>query len=154
MRESDRLYSMLTKDLGFLRVKALGVRKEGSKLRGFLEPLAFSTVSLVKGREYWMVTSAFLHMKITSTPEILRPLNLLEKMMGREGSHPELFNDIEEHINNYLNKKVQINNENFESMLVAKMLYHLGYLDKNDLNLTKKDLIKAINNGLAESQLI
>lgn len=149
IKEADRVYSILTRDLGLVRAIALGVRKETSKLRGALEPVSFSTISLVKGKEHWRITSGELLERLTLVPEIVKPLLLLEKLVQGEDPHPELF-DIIEGVLDTKDKR----DEMFETQLVAKILYQLGYLEKSDLYLDKKHLIQAINNGIQSSQLV
>jgi len=148
LREADRVYSILTRDLGLIRGTAIGVRKDASKLRGSLEPLTLSVISLVRGKEYWRITSAEVIDEIDSVPEVLRPLILLEKLVQGESAHPELFDEVKELI---MNRKQ--GDEMFETNLVANILFHLGYLNKEDLSLSKQELIKAINHGLDASHL-
>ena len=148
VREADRIYTLLTRELGLIRATALGVRKEASKLRGALEPFSLSTISLVRGKEYWRITSAVFIKSISSITKIVRPLLLLEKLVQGEDPHRELFDVIEEAIN-FRGER----NEMFETQLVAKILYQLGYLQESDLNLEKKALIQAINKGIQASQL-
>jgi DNA repair protein RecO (recombination protein O) len=140
-READRVYSILTRDLGLVRASATGVRKEGSKLRGALEPFVISQVSLVRGKEFWRITSAEVLRPIPAEAGIGRPLALLERLVPGEAVHPELFDAIEEFL------------EADETTLVAHILHHLGYLKKEDLNLDKKELTRAINDGLKQSHL-
>lgn len=140
VREADRIYSILTRDLGLIRATALGVRKINSKLRGALEPISLSAISLVRGKEYWRITSAEFIRNI-SGDENLKPLALLEKLVQGEDPHQKLFDAIEENLSTS------------ETHLVAIILFHLGYLQESDLNLGKKALIKAINNGIQASQL-
>lgn len=146
LREADRVYSILTRDLGLIRATALGVRKESSKLRGVLEPISLSTISLVRGKEYWRITSSELIRKIPASPEILRPLALLDKLVQGEAHHAELFDAVEKG----LTEEAGVGKE---EQFVAQMLFHLGYLKETDLKLEKKDLIKAINSGLEASHL-
>ncbi len=148
IREVDRIYTIMTRDLGLIRATAIGVRKEASKLRGNIEPYSLSTVSFVKGREYWRLTSAELIQRISSAPEVARPLALLEKLIQGESAHPALFDSVEEAILSPVP-----HNEMFETNIVSKILFHLGYLKKSDMELDKKSLIKAINNGLQASHL-
>ena len=148
MREADRIYTVMTRDLGLVRALATGVRKEQSKLRGSIEPFSLSALSFVKGKEYWRMTSAELIKRISPTPNIARPLALLEKLIQGESSNPELFDDIEK---NTLSPGPH--DEMFEANMVSKILFHLGYLKKSDMTLDKKDLIIAINNGLQASHL-
>ncbi len=149
LREADRVYSILTQDFGLVRAMATGIRKGHSKLRGALEPLSLSSVSLVRGKEFWRIISAELINKISSTEEILKPLALLEKLVQGEAPNPELFNAVE-----MLTLSVNKHDEMFEIHFVATILFHLGYLKEGDLKLEKKELIKAINHGLESSHLI
>jgi len=148
LREADRVYSILTKDLGLIRATAIGVRKDASKLRGALEPLAISAISLVRGKEYWRITAAEVIERIESAPEILRPLALLEKLVQGESAHPEIFEAVRETILAH-----KPDDEMFEVRFVATILFHLGYLNKEDLTLEKSKLIVAINHGLEHSHL-
>ncbi len=141
VREADRIYTILTRDLGLVRATALGVRNSASKLRGNMEPFSLSSISLVRGKEHWRLTSAESIRNIHNSLAIARPLALLEKLVQGESTHPELFDTIER----YLGES--------EEKLVAQILYHLGYLKKSDLSLSKKALIKAINNGLQSTHL-
>lgn len=148
IREADRIYSLLTRDLGLIRATAIGVRKEHSKLRGHLEPFSLSAVSLVRGKEYWRITSAEFIQNISSNSCIARPLALLKKLVQGEAPHPELFNVVEKAI-----LSPEPHDEMFEMRLVSQILLHLGYLKNNDLNLDKKELLVAINEGIQASHL-
>ena len=140
--EADRVYSILTRDLGLVRAVGLAVRKENSKLRGGLEPVSLSIISLVRGKEYWRLTSAEFIKKVKKS----KALAILEKLVAGETPHPELFDAVGE----FLSKPGFDN----ETQFVATILSHLGYLKKSDLNLDKKNLIKAINEGLKQSHLV
>lgn len=148
LREADRIYSILTRDLGLVRASALGVRKEPSKLRGALEPITLSTISLVRGREYWRITSAETIRRILPENEAARPLILLEKLVQGEAGNPDLFDAVESEL--LLDRRDDL----FEVRLVSKIMFYLGYLKQEDLSLDRKSLIKAINNGLEYSHLV
>lgn len=147
-READRVYSVLTRDLGLVRATATGVRKEESKLRGALEPLTLSRISLVRGKEYWRITSAEVLSTVSASAETVRPLALLEQLVQGESVHPELFDVVEKMILEY-----KPDDGISETRLVAQILFHLGYLKESDLALEKKALIQAINEGLRQSHL-
>jgi recombinational DNA repair protein (RecF pathway) len=134
-----------------VRATAQGSRKEQSKLRGHIEPFSLAHVSLVRGKEHWRATSAEFIQSISSVAIVARPLALLEKLVQGESPHPELFDAVEQAIN-YLAVSPP-SDEIFEIRLVSQILYHLGYLKKEDLNLDKKDLINAINEGIQVSHL-
>lgn len=146
--EADRIYSILTRDFGLIRASATGVRKAESKLRGALEPFTLSTISLVKGKDYWRTTSAEMIKTISNSPFIARPLALVEKLVQGESPNVGLFDTVEGAISS--SKSLD---EVFEISLVSKILYHLGYLKESDLNLDKKELIRAINEGIQASHL-
>jgi len=148
VREADRIYTIMTRNLGLVRATAIGVRKESSKLRGNLEPLSLSTISFVKGKDYWRLTSAEFIQNIPSIPMIARPLALIEKLVQGEAPNPELFDAVEKSI-----LSPELYDEMFETNLVSKILFHLGYLKESDMALGKKSLIKAINAGLRASHL-
>ena len=48
--EADLVFTIFTKDYGKIRAVAQGVRKEGAKLKGFLEPFNLVSVGMVLGR--------------------------------------------------------------------------------------------------------
>ena len=146
-KEADRVYNILTRDLGLVRAHAIGVRREESKLRGALEPYSLSSVSLVRGKEHWRATSAESIQRISSSVYIARPLSLLEKLVQGEASHPALFDMIEQTV---LSRELD---EMSEIRLVSKILFHLGYLKESNLKLDKTSLIKVINEGLQASHL-
>ena len=142
LREADRVYSILTRDFGLIRASATGVRKEASKLRGSLEPFIISNISLVRGKEYWRITSAEPVQRVAAAPTLARPLALLQRLVQGEAPHFELFDAVEAHL------------ASDETTLAAHILYHLGYLKERDLSLEGKALIAAINEGLKQSHLV
>ena len=117
------------------------VRKGVSKLRGALEPLVLVNVSLVRGKEYWRITSAEALRAVSPKVTTLRPLALLEKLVQGEHVEPELFDVVEANL------------ENDETLLVANIMHKLGYLRGEDLNLDQKALVQAINKGLELTHL-
>jgi recombinational DNA repair protein (RecF pathway) len=156
VREADRIYTILTRDLGLLHATALGVRKEPSKLRGNIEPLSLSSISFVRGKEYWRITSAEMIKKIPAYLAISRPLVLIEKLVQGEAPNPELFDAVEE-ASLFCPERGQevfeLHDEMFEVRLVSQILLHLGYLERDSLDLDKKSLIKLINEGIQASHL-
>lgn len=138
----------MTRDLGLVRALALGARKEVSKLCGNIEPFSLASISFVKGKEFWRITSAQLLKTIPVSLEIARPLSLIERLVQGEDPHPELFDVIEQSVLSF-----PADDEMAEVRLVSQILFHLGYLKKTDLDLDKKALIKAINEGMQYSHL-
>ncbi len=147
-RESDRIYTILTRDFGLIRALAMGVRKEQSKLRGALEPFTVSRISLVRGKEHWRATSVEYIQSISALPVVARPFALLQKLIQGEAPNPGLFDSVERVV-----RFAELRDEMFEINLVSKILFHLGYIKKSDLTSDKKFLIKAINEGIQASHL-
>lgn len=56
--EGSRMLSLFTRELGLVRVHARSLREERSRLRGFLQPLSFAQVALIRGRDMWRLTTA------------------------------------------------------------------------------------------------
>lgn len=172
------LYSILTRDLGLVRARALGARKEVSKLRSGLEPISLSDVSLVKGQANWRLTSVFLHSNTITLArqkkKITRALNkalaLLEKLVQGEEKHPELFDSIEEVFLYAKSDASEDQAEDLEIILVSRILFHLGYLGEGDVpegilrgaldhrafdiaSKNKKKIVEVINSGIRTTGL-
>ena len=148
IREADRVYRIMTRDLGLIHATALGVRKEASKLRGNIEPFSLSFISLVRGKDRWRITSAEFVRDISHAPTIARPFALLEKLIQGEATHPELFDAVEKMIFSPIS-----DGEAFEIRLVSNILFHLGHLKASNMTAGKNMLIKAINEGIQASHL-
>lgn len=58
--EADALFTLYTKDFGKMRALAKGIKKEGAKLRGHLEPLSYAAISFVLGKNGERLTHAEL----------------------------------------------------------------------------------------------
>ncbi len=56
--ETGKYYSIFTRDLGMVYASAQGVRKISSKFRYVLQDFSYVKVDLVRGRDFWRVTSA------------------------------------------------------------------------------------------------
>ncbi|MFH1472869.1 MAG: DNA repair protein RecO [bacterium] len=178
LKEADRVYTILTRDLGLIRASATGVRKEVSKLRSALEPFSLSNISLVKGKEYWRITSAALLENLEETLRgqgglemLARAFSLLEKLIRGESANPKLFDRIFQVTEFVTNQKLNAKNlEALEIFLVAGILFELGYLSETAIpeNLlhkslsiellkgvekNKKSLVKLINSGIEISGL-
>ena len=147
-READKMYSILTEDLGLVHARAGGVRLEKSKLRGFLEPYALVNVSLVRGKAEWRITSAELLQKIPVSLHVARPLALIERLIVGEEVHPEIYCVTRDFLED------DSRDSESETQFVANVLFHLGYMRKEDLKLAGKDLVNAVNLGLRTSHLV
>src|SRR3989344_3992259 len=53
--ESDRVFSLYTRDFGLVRARASAVRSERSRMRYALQHYAHARVSLVRGKRGWRI---------------------------------------------------------------------------------------------------
>ena len=56
--EAGKYYFIFTRDLGMIYASAQGVRKISSKLRFILQDASYVKVDLVRGKDFWRITSA------------------------------------------------------------------------------------------------
>jgi DNA repair protein RecO (recombination protein O) len=173
-READRVYSILTQDFGLIRASAGGVRKESSKLRGSLEPFSFSSISLVRGKEFWRITSAKINFTLKEalgdkemTQAFARVLSLVERLLVGEATHPEIYN-ILEHTTRFVREN-SLESEDVEIFMLINILSELGYISRDQslgvigemspdkialIKEERRKFIEVINKGLRESSLI
>jgi len=173
VQDADKLFWLLTEDFGLLFASAKSIREETSKLRYALQDLALPRVSLVRGRGIWRITGAeenkTEHLPMEAAEIFGRLSKLARRLMPSDEKNPELFSVLQ----NARKALVKDSNdlETIESVTVARMLYHLGYLsctpeyrgiidtqhfDEEIFVEGKKmarKLIHDINSGLEESQL-
>ncbi|KND48479.1 MAG: DNA repair protein RecO [Parcubacteria bacterium C7867-005] len=180
IREADGLYTILSRDLGVIFARASGTRKENSKLRAGLEPLSLSSISLIKGKSNWRVTSSFLLKSISPLQKtnkdlaksLFQALFLLEKLVQGEEKHKELFDAIEDIFITSANLTEDSDTAlAIEIVLVSRILYHLGYLAERDVPKevirgefnkelsdivikNKKKIIEVINQGIRTTGLV
>lgn len=96
--EANKHFDLFTQDFGLIRASAQGVRYLKSKLRYSLTEYSLIHVSLVRGKEFWRITTAT---KISDTmadlstkvvqQALLRIFSLLRRLLQGEETHKELF---------------------------------------------------------------
>lgn len=174
--EANVLVYLLTKDLGLIMASAQSVRSHKSKLSSALTEYSYITISLVKGKNGWKITNAISKENLFfDYPDFAKLIvakisNVLIKLIAGEEKHPEIFETV---LDGFIFLKNLGENEvsNFESLILLRLLYHLGYIAKNEniglflennglndeilqkVSEQKKEIITLINKGLKESQL-
>lgn len=110
-RDADASLLLFTNQFGLLNANARSLRQGKSKLRYSLQSLSFSSISLVKGRELWRVTSAKKHISLYDKrlPLVYRTmfarmLMFIERFCPRETSEPEIF-EIMKQISGFIFKR-------------------------------------------------
>lgn len=96
--EANAFVTLLTPELGLVRVRAQGVRRSGAKLAAALATFAESSVILVRGREGWRLAGAVLEEgwfarlgRPAARRGAARVSGLLLRLVAGEARDPALF---------------------------------------------------------------
>ncbi len=174
--DTDAFFVLFTLDFGLIYAKAISVRKVNSKLRFSLQQYFYSSISLVKGKSGFKITSAIFKDNLIKKDlssvykkAIANICKTVERLVSGQEKHPELFNILKDgflKINDSKTEDVVF----IEALILLLVLYHLGYVDmkyfdqrlalgifdKEIIEISKQsynDIIKTVNKGLSESQL-
>src|SRR3989344_651547 len=158
--EAGKYYNIFTRDLGMIYASASGVRKMPSKLRFILQDYAYVKIDLVRGKDFWRITSdskTNLLEEIKTKKENLKIVAnvslLLVRLLAGEDANPELFADVLAGL--FLLEKAPRNEiPHREAMLVLRILHHLGYMrDLDYLPEHRLVILREINKVLKETHL-
>lgn len=157
--EAGKILSIFTRDFGLVQATAQGIRLEKSKLRYHTQEYSFGEFSLVRGKEFWRITSAQelenVHeesddvdqpestqiasarktlRECSPTPELIARLALLlRRLLHGEEPHLQLF-DIVKTCADFL-KKEDLTDEqlkSLESLTVVRIMNSLGYVGADE----------------------
>lgn len=180
--ETNKVYKILTRELGLINATAVAVRVSTSKLNSSLVDYSFGNFTFIKSKNGWKITDAFTHSNLyfslscqsrEKTLFFSRFLSLLLKLLPESQPDQLLFDAIRNDIyfllqNNLSEDKLK----NLECIVVLRLLNSLGYLGDHDpwkeflfrrkidpadldiFNSWRQMAIKEINNSLRSSQLI
>jgi DNA repair protein RecO len=141
--EAGKLLSIFTRDLGLVTATAQGIRFEKSKLRYHAQDYSMGMFSLVRGKEFWRLTSAASDsgnsavgdLKIGNSKGqselIARLAFLLKRFLNGEERHSELFEVVESGLDFLKKENGNLKGEELktlESVLVLRILDQLGYI--------------------------
>jgi len=167
--EANKYVAVFTRELGLVRATVQSIRKSTSKLRYSLQNYSFAKVDFVRGRDVWRITNAIpltlfdnVLKDSTKVKLVARIVMLIERLCHGEEQNVILFDEVLSGFKKL--EKIEMNNEellDFETMLVAKILFHLGYWKGekgienivNDVLINRKEIICKINEALKESHL-
>lgn len=139
--EAGKLLKIFTRNYGLVLVIAQGIRLEKSKLRYFTQEYTVANFSLVKGKEYWRLTSVSaispeknvenLHSNMEKV-DILnaRLCKMLSRLLQGEERHEELYDMVHESIT-FMYGQENLNEnrlKTLESVIVYRILKILGYI--------------------------
>ena len=175
--ETGKVFFVFTRDLGMLYASAAGIRKMSSKLRYVLQDFSYVKIDLIKGKDFWRITSAS---KTNALEEVIkqkdalkvfaRIAKLLRRLLPEQVKNDVLFAEV---LNGLLVLEKAKNKEevmNIEIIIVLRVLSNLGYIGDIDsfenlikspleeellLEMSKNKLraISEINKALKETQL-
>jgi DNA repair protein RecO (recombination protein O) len=134
--DADKLLTIFTRDFGLITATALGIRFEKSKLRYFCQDYSFSTFSLVRGKEFWRLTSAAAAdtaMPSSAAADVLiaRLAQLLRRLLHGEEENAGLFDTIQSTAYFLADASAALTEEDLkalESVTVLRVLALLGYI--------------------------
>ena len=170
-------YIVYTRELGLIFAVATGVRKSESKLRYALQEYSICTLSVVKGKHVWRITSAisnynvYLHSgEYKAKKVIVHVCSVILRLIQGQEKDERLYDVCVsglEHIVSSESLKI----ESIEIILLLKILSLLGYVNADTYSeiLTsyvsynedqclyasthRTELVAVINKGLQESHL-
>ena len=175
--ETSASFYILTKDLGLIRARAQGVRRQESRLKGTLQEFSLATIAYVRAKSGWKITTAipeknlYYELKDKTTQAIVVHIaNVLIRFISGEESNATMFTTvttgfasmIEGHVDPLV----------VEILILARVLSLLGYVAKTpDTEVLFEDLtdfspplittalgvksvlVQAINKAFQESHL-
>jgi hypothetical protein len=125
--ESNRSYRLLTRDYGLVLASAQGVRELRNRNRYALQVGTHATVTLVRGREGWRITTASAEQG--TVPAALR--RLLD-VTGRIVPFEDTTTDVYSVLSPYLALPDEQVDESIETIAVLALTYALGYVTPVD----------------------
>jgi DNA repair protein RecO (recombination protein O) len=145
--EAGKYYSLFTRDLGLVNASAQGVRKISSKLRFVLQDFSYVKVDLIKGKDFWRITSASKTNKLESISKNTISVHifsniarLLKRLLAGEYPNEGLFTDLIKGLHFLEKCKFQNEAENIEVIIVLRILNNLGYIGGNEF---LKNIVKS-----------
>lgn len=134
--ENDRLYFLLTRNLGFVAAQAAGVRLLKSKLRHHLTLFALVEAELIRGKNFWRMVSVSpaeetIFFRNKNTPVFARLTGLIRRLVHGEEENEKLFEDLKK--SRALISENGLSEEEItvlETISAARILSALGYLSE------------------------
>jgi len=129
--EAHTMVFLFTREHGLVRASARSARLSRSKLRYGLEPMTLARFSLVRGKNEWRLTGVERVERLTPSPALGRVSNLLLRLVAGEEQHRALFEDVQKGFLLLASQDAASHTEAVETVLVLRILSHLGYLPKS-----------------------
>jgi DNA repair protein RecO (recombination protein O) len=177
--EANRIVTLLTEEFGLIRAMVQSVREVRSKQRFGLQIFTLVQVNLIQGKEFWRLAGVEpkenLGMRLAENMHayaiVVRASSLIRRLVQGQEKNEELFAEIRHALRFLIQQSLdQETSQYFETLLILRILYHLGYwsnineapwlvdaelsqevLEQTAVNHT--NLIERINTSLQETQL-
>jgi DNA repair protein RecO (recombination protein O) len=151
--EAGKVLSIFTRDFGLVAATAQGIRLEKSKLRYHAQDFELGSFSLVRGKEFWRLTSAAAMSEAHEPADVhgrdsdplslmradvelkVRIASLLKRLLHGEEANPSLFACVESCMR-FLDGATYESDDaltaerakTLESLVVLRILHSLGYI--------------------------
>jgi DNA repair protein RecO (recombination protein O) len=132
--EANKVFTLLTPELGLVRAQAQGIRWLKSKLRPQLSRYAYSRVALVRGKEIWRLTGAerladldAVYQEKGKLELTARVFSLLASFLHDERNEAALFYDLLAGLRS-LAALSSDDHQDWEVCMVLRLLHRLGYV--------------------------
>ncbi len=147
--EANALVTVLTDEVGLVRARAQGVRRQGAKLAAALATFSESSLVLVRGKEGWRVAGAVLEENwfgrladAAARSRAARVSGLLLRLVGGDAPDPRLFGTVRNFFG-ALESLPEESREDAEALAVLRILAALG-LDAGKLPEEEGDFTPAM----------
>jgi recombinational DNA repair protein (RecF pathway) len=170
--EGDRMYALMTKDFGLVWVRVLAARAEKSKMRYALQTGGHARVALIRGKRGWRAGGAVEEADLLeggAAQVFARAGALALRLIHGEEKNEPLFETLRAAREELRGSSREILPD-IEILLVARMLYALGYLPSEvagvpalykgefgpalkEVTALRTELVRSINTALAATQL-
>lgn len=172
--ESDKVFTLYTRDFGLVYAQATSVRSESSKMRYALQQYSHSNVSLVRGKRSWRLAGASALQGAYGDQRgigaFARIAELTVRLVHGEGANEYLFAALVEAHDALMVERCDAFGM-IEIVCVARVLYALGYISTEALSTAlfthtaytgeslleaesmKDTLLSSINKAISETQL-
>ena len=158
--EADQILVLFTEKFGKIYALASGVRYLKSKLRYGIQPLSFTRVGLVAGRDFWRLVdieaprSPLLSLGDANLGLFAKFLSLLERMVQGQERDDSLWGMAKD-LYFFLSKTPRLSKEKRLSLEIesaVNLLFSLGYLERKEFS-SRKEAVRAANKAIRESML-
>lgn len=135
--ESNKVFTILTFELGTIIAIAQGVRKLQSKLRYSLQDLTFAKFALVRGKDIWRITGAekIVNIYDKKTPIqirqcLARVLSFIKRLSPGESTNKKVFEEFVNLHDSLVSLKIIRSHDDvvaIENLAYLRIAHHFGY---------------------------